>query len=238
MTENLAQIAVDLARQADVLSFGAPVSHVYNPLMYAWKPHALYLNRFGTGSKEIILVGMNPGPWGMAQTGVPFGDIEMVREWLGIEAQVDSPRVSHPRRPVEGFHCRRREVSGRRLWGWARRRFGEPENFFHRFFVANYCPLCFLEESGRNRTPDKLPGREREVLLAICDRALYRTVLLKGPRYVIGIGKFAAERVSSALAGLSVSTGRVTHPSPANPRANRGWATLVEKELAELGIAL
>src|SRR5688572_32536315 len=95
---------------------------------------------------------MNPGPFGMAQTGVPFGDVAMVRDWLGIVAAVAKPRDEHPKRPVLGFECQRSEVSGARLWGWARARFGTPQRFFERFFVANYCPLAFMESSGANRT--------------------------------------------------------------------------------------
>jgi single-strand selective monofunctional uracil DNA glycosylase len=238
MQDSLIAIASDLAGDVDTLSFGPPVSHVYNPLRYAWEPYARYLDRYGAGPREIILLGMNPGPWGMAQTGVPFGDVALVRDWLGIEAEVSGPEHMHPKRPIEGFRCRRSEVSGRRLWGWARDRFGSPEVFFRRFFVANYCPLSFVEESGRNRTPDKLPKQEREALQAVCDRALYRTVLLVRPRWVIGIGRFAAGRAAAALNGIDVATGGVTHPSPANPAANRGWAEAVDRELAELGIRL
>ncbi|MFO7606555.1 MAG: hypothetical protein R6W72_09685 [Desulfurivibrionaceae bacterium] len=238
MPADLTAIADELSREVDRLSFGPPVSCVYNPLRYARLPHALYLNLYGCGAREIVLLGMNPGPWGMVQTGVPFGDVELVRDWLGIEARVDPPPRSHPKRPVEGFACRRSEVSGRRLWGWARQRFITPEAFFRRFFVANYCPLTFLEESGRNRTPDKLARAEREVLFEICDRALHRTIRKLRPLYVVGIGRFAADRAAAALADLPVITGGITHPSPANPKANRGWAGIIEEELAGLGIEL
>jgi len=238
MPEDLITIAANLSRKADTLSFRPPVSYVYNPLRYAWRPHALYLRRYGGHGKEVILLGMNPGPWGMVQTGVPFGEVEMVRDWLGIEDKLDTPEHLHSKRPIEGFWCQRSEVSGRRLWGWARDRFGRPEQFFRRFFVANYCPLSFLEESGRNRTPDKLPKAERAPLFALCDQALYRSVLAMKPRYVVGIGKFAAERAAVALEGVDVTVGGIIHPSPANPRANQGWAAVVERELAELGITL
>src|SRR5690606_6715112 len=127
---------------------------------------------YGRGPKEILLLGMNPGPFGMAQTGVPFGEIAAVRDWLGVRGVVGRPAIEHPKRPVQGFGCHRSEGSGKRLWGWAQDRFGEPERFFDRFFVVNYCPLVFLEVGGRNRTPDKLPVREREPLFEACDRAL------------------------------------------------------------------
>lgn len=229
-----AALVADVAR----LTFGRPVTHVYNPLVYAAAPHRLYLSRYGARPKEVLWVGMNPGPWGMAQTGIPFGEVGAVKGWLGLEGPVEKPEREHPARPVTGCGCRRSEVSGARLWGWARARFGTPERFFARFFVVNYCPLLFLEESGRNRTPDKLPASEREPLLAACDRALRRTVERLRPRYVLGVGAFAEARARAALEGLDVTTGRVSHPSPASPAANRGWQELVERELAGLGISV
>jgi single-strand selective monofunctional uracil DNA glycosylase len=234
----LVRIAQELRRSVAELPFGAPVSQVYDPLDYAWAPHRLYLERFGSGQPEAVLVGMNPGPWGMAQTGVPFGDVPMVRDWMGIEAPVNKPPREHPKRPVQGFHCQRREASGQRLWGWARDRFGKPERFFARFFVLNYCPLCFMEDSGRNRTPDKLAKNEQASLFAACDRALARSVKQLRPRYVIGIGRFAERRAAAALAGMDITSGHVPHPSPANPQANRGWAKQMEAILHELGIPL
>ena len=218
------------------LSFGPPVSHVYNPLEYARAPHDQYLNLYAHRPVEVILLGMNPGPWGMAQTGVPFGEVKAVREWLRIEAPVDSPAELHPKRSVDGFACPKSEVSGKRLWGWAKKRFITPEKFFARFFVVNYCPLLFLESSGRNRTPNNLRAVEKKPLLEICDRALRSTVQWLEPRYVVGVGQFAAERAEIALTGLVLTVGRITHPSPANPKANRGWEDLVTKELEDLGI--
>ena len=93
-----------------------------------------------------------------------------------------------------------------------------------------------MEASGRNRTPDKLPVGEKRRLFAACDRALYRTVELLKPAYVIGVGKFAEERAMVSLQGLNPTIGRITHPSPANPKANKGWDHLVESELAGMGI--
>lgn len=226
-----------LCRAVDGLSFGPPVTHVYNPLRYARAPFEQYLERFGGARGRVILLGMNPGPFGMVQSGVPFGEVGLVREFLGIEAEVGRPEVQHPRRPVEGLRCTRSEVSGARVWGWARRRYGTPERFFARFFIMNYCPLAFLEESGRNRTPDKLPRTEREPLFAACDRALARAVEALAPSMVVGIGAFARDRAREAL-GDAVPVGSVLHPSPASPRANRGWEAQAEAELAALGIEL
>jgi single-strand selective monofunctional uracil DNA glycosylase len=220
------------------LTFSAPVTHIYHPLVYARSGYDRYVASFGDTVKDVILVGMNPGPFGMAQTGVPFGDVEMVTGWLGINTRIEQPAHVHPKRPITGFSCTRREVSGRRLWGWINRRYGTPETFFKQFFVLNYCPLVFMEESGRNRTPDKLPADEKKRLFQICDQALQRSIDVFKPQWVVGIGAFAEKRINIALKGTELRTGRITHPSPANPKANRGWALLVESELAAMGIDL
>jgi len=235
---DLKAITDALIQDLRALRVRPPVTHVYNPLEYAREPYDRYLSRYASPPKEVVLVGMNPGPWGMAQTGVPFGEVNLVRGWLGIEAPVGVPAALHPKRPVLGFSCPRSEVSGKRLWGWARRRFRTPERFFRRFFVANYCPLLFIDADGRNRTPDALPLSERNSLLVACDRALHLTVEWLTPRYVVGVGKFVEDRARAALAGLRVTIGGITHPSPANPKANRGWEALVEEELSSLGIRI
>lgn len=224
-----------LSRQVDALPFAAPVSHVYNPLDYAWEVHCNYLQRYGNGSKRVVFLGMNPGPFGMAQTGVPFGEIVAVRDWLGLAGPVGKPQRENPKRPVEGFACSRGEVSGQRLWGLFRERFGTPEAFFAEHFVANYCPLVFFEE-GRNLTPDKLPAREAEPLQAACDAHLRAMIEALAPEWVIGVGAWAEKRATLALAGLPLRFGRILHPSPASPAANRGWAPAATRQLVELGI--
>lgn len=234
----LVKVSRALSRAVSKLEFSGPVTHVYNPLEYARASHELYLSRFGTGPKEVVLVGMNPGPFGMGQTGVPFGDVGFVRDWMGIEAPIERPAEEHPKRPVLGFECKRSEVSGSRLWGWARDRFGAPERFFSRFFVVNYCPLLFIEATGRNRTPDKLPADERGVLLPTCDIALRAAVEVLEPELVVGVGAWATKRALAALGSDGPHIGTVLHPSPASPKANRGWARQAESDLRRLGIEL
>ena len=73
------------------LEFAAPVAHVYNPLEYAWPAHEAYLRRYAAGPKRVLFLGMNPGPFGMVQTGVPFGEIAAVRDWLRIQAPIGCP---------------------------------------------------------------------------------------------------------------------------------------------------
>ncbi len=234
----LVDISRALSARVAALRFAAPVQFVYNPLEYARAPHELYLSRYGGGEKEVLLLGMNPGPFGMAQTGVPFGDVTMVRDWLGISAAVAKPQNEHPKRPVLGFDCPRSEVSGSRLWGWARDRFRMPERFFRRFFVVNYCPLAFMEASARNLTPDKLTAPEQQALTAVCDDALRDIVRQLRPRIVVGIGAFAERRARAALVAEDVTIGTILHPSPASPLANRGWAGTIERQFDDLGVSL
>ena len=235
--EGLASIQDQLSAELAVLRFEEPVTHAYLPTDYARDLCHAFAAR-AHPEPEALLLGMNPGPWGMAQTGVPFGEVAAVRDWLGLRGEGGKPNPEHPKRPVEGLACTRSEVSGRRLWGWAEERFGSPERFFATFFVHNYCPLAFLEESGRNRTPDKLPASERQALETPCDRALREVVELLRPKRVIGIGKYAEKQARRALDGMTIEIGTILHPSPASPIANRGWAPQAEAQLEALGIAL
>jgi single-strand selective monofunctional uracil DNA glycosylase len=236
MTSPLITAARELAVEAEKLRFGAPVSHVYNPLLYAWNGHEIYLRRFGAAPKEVIFLGMNPGPFGMAQTGVPFGEISAVRDWMKIRAAIGRPAREHPQRPVLGFDCARSEISGKRLWGLFAQRFGRAEQFFARHFIVNYCPLAFLTASGSNLTPDKLRPLERERLGRVCDAHLRRVLQTLRPKWVIGVGGFARERAEIAAAGLPVQVGQILHPSPASPAANAGWAAKAAAQLEAAGV--
>lgn len=236
--KNLHAITQDLAKRTSRIDASAAAAFTYNPLVYAKEVHAAYLDRYGAGTKEVLWLGMNPGPFGMAQTGVPFGDIPMVRDYLGLSGPVGRPKREHPKRPVEGFDCKRSEVSGTRLWGLAKKHHPDPYTFFERFFVVNYCPLVFMNESGGNLTPDKLPKDLLVEIEEVCDGALAALVAELRPKWVIGVGVFAEKCARRALAGETVSIGTMLHPSPASPAANRGWAEAAEKQLAALGIAL
>lgn len=212
--------------------------HIYNPLIYAGEVYRRYISAWAPEAPRAILLGMNPGPWGMAQTGVPFGDIVSVRDWMGITGTVEPPADEHPSRPIRGFSCSRREVSGRRLWGWAHETFGPPERFFEHFFVLNYCPLLFFTDTGKNLTPDKLPVSMREPLLTCCDKALVDTLKLLQPRWALGIGRFAEQRLRSIRLFPMPEIIGVPHPSPANPAANKGWSRLIRRALKRAGVPL
>ena len=230
------QSARNLSTDCDALSFGAPVTHVYNPLDYAWAAHEQYLNLAATTKKKVVFLGMNPGPFGMAQSGVPFGEITVVRDWLGINAPIGKPDCEHPKRPIDGLACTRSEVSGRRLWGLFSERYESASDFFRDHFIVNHCPLVFMEETGRNRTPDKLPLEESTPLMTASDAHLRHVVKTLEPEWLIAVGGFAEKRATTALEGLTVRIGRILHPSPASPAANRGWAEQATAQMLDQGV--
>ena len=236
--KKLIAAAKRLRRDVDSISFAKPVTHVYNPLSYAWNAHELYLSRINDDGVRVLLLGMNPGPWGMAQTGVPFGEVTAVRDWIGIDVPVKTPLNMHPKRPILGFESKRSEVSGRRLWGLIKERYTHPDNFFADNFIANYCPLVFMEESARNRTPDKLHAAERELLDAACQRHLARVFQVLRPEIVVGVGAYAEKCLERTMekSGYKAQLARILHPSPASPAANRDWAGTATKQFEDAGI--
>lgn len=244
IAQQLLSAARELSQSLATLDFAPPIAHVYDPLQYAWAPYQAYVTRYGAARKRVVLLGMNPGPFGMMQTGVPFGEVAAVRDWMGLRAHVERPAREHPKRPIDGFDCARSEVSGRRLWGWAAQRFGPARAFFHEWFVLNYCPLVFLEASGRNFTPDKLPAVKRHAVELACNRHLAAALTALQPEWAIGIGAFAERRLRTVLEGGSVgatlarnvNVAQILHPSPASPAANRGWSDAVDRRLAQLGV--
>ena len=228
--------AAELRDAVKRLSFAPPVEYVYNPLDYAWAAHERFITRYGGGAKRAVFLGMNPGPFGMAQVGVPFGEVAAVRDWLRIDAPIGKPPSEHPKRPVLGLQCPRSEVSGRRFWGFFAEKFGQSEAFFADHFVVNYCPLAFLEDTGRNRTPDKLPAAETRPLEVICNEHLAKVVAILQPEWLVAVGGFAEKKAREVLCQADVKIGRILHPSPASPAANCGWPEQAEKQLKEQGI--
>ena len=234
LVESAERLAVGLRE----LQFAPPVAYVYRTLDYAWDAHQQYLERFGKGKKQVVFLGMNPGPFGMTQTGVPFGEISAVRDWMGIEMPVGKPVPEHPKRHVEGFQCQRSEVSGRRLWGLFADRFTSADAFFKDHFVLNYCPLVWMSATGANLTPDKLPAAEMVAVEAACQTHLQEVLAALDPSWLVGVGAFAEERLrrTAQAVGSKAAIGRILHPSPASPAANRGWAEAAGRQLADLGV--
>ena len=236
LAKQIQSLAQELNKRLATLAFPEQVAYIYNAFDYAFPGYIAYTDKFATNTKRVFFLGMNPGPWGMSQTGVPFGEIPSVKDWMGLYAEIGKPDPEHPKRPVDGYDCQKSEVSGRRLWGYFAEKFGPAENFFKEHFVANYCPLAFMEESSRNLTPDKLPAEYSKPLEDICDWHLQELVNLLQPEWVVGVGGFAEKRAKEALADMDLKFGRILHPSPASPAANRDWAGTAEKQLFQQGI--
>ncbi|MCC8020632.1 MAG: single-stranded DNA-binding protein [Akkermansia sp.] len=237
--EEVLRAARELSEAMGGLRFGHPVAFTYNPLDYAWPGHEAYVRRFASGEKSVLYLGMNPGPFGMAQTGVPFGEVDAVTRWMGIRAEVGRPGVCHPKRPVQGFECPRSEVSGRRLWGLFESLYGTAESFFAASYVANYCPLIWMNERGANITPAQLPADQAGLVDEACQAHLRRLIEILRPKILVGIGAYAARKLESAAAafpGLEMKRGVLLHPSPASPAANKYWPERPMEQLRELGI--
>lgn len=236
ISKSLIAAADELRDALRTLSFSAPVTHTYLPLDYAWEQHCDYLTKFGNGKKRVLLLGMNPGPFGMAQTGVPFGEIAAVRDWMKISGEVSQPKLLHPKRPILGFSCEKSEVSGRRLWGLFAEKYPRADDFFAEHFVVNYCPLVWMSSTGANITPDKVSTVEMKDVERACMEHLGHVIELLDPKFLVGVGAYAEQKLREANHGDSRVIGKILHPSPASPAANRDWAGAATRQLHELGV--
>ncbi|MFD2256619.1 uracil-DNA glycosylase family protein [Luteolibacter algae] len=227
----------DLADELRPLEFSDPVSHTYLTVDYARDGYEKYLEKFAGTTKRVLMLGMNPGPYGMAQTGVPFGEIAMVRDWMRLSPEIGKPAIEHPKRRVLGMDCPKSEVSGRRLWGLFSEKFPQAEDFFAEHLVINFCPLIWMKDTGANLTPDKIKASEMVMVDAACQKHLRRLIELTKPEFLIGVGAYAGKQMALAKAELGVAgtIGKILHPSPASPAANRGWAEAAEKQLRDMG---
>ncbi len=217
--------ALKLSQSCDSLSKSIlktkNIAYVTNPLNYVWEYHESYLSQYSGLGATTLLLGMNPGPYGMAQCGVPFGATHIARDFLNITGEFTQPIGRHPKRPIEGLNLERQEISGKRMWGLLKEIWITPEEIHKNVFLVNHCPLLLLGDSGRNITPDKISGLTAKKLLKACDEHLREIVLELGITRVIGIGKYAEKRALLALKDLDVEITTCWHPSPASPLANR-----------------
>ena len=233
----LLSAALELRKQCEKLDFSTWANYTYHPLNYAWDSYKMYVEHWGGGKKKVLFLGMNPGPWGMAQTGIPFGEVEKVRHFLRVETTVNTPGLMCPQRPVEGFACARSEVSGKRLWGLFQARFKSPQAFFENHFVLNFCPLLFLKTEGKrcvNLTPDKMPQALWKSLQEVCQQHLKKVVEHLQITYLVGVGAFATKMAKAVPDPPRIV--RLLHPSPASPAANKDWAGQATKTLEEAGV--
>ena len=229
-----------LADQLLQLNYPENVEYIYNPLSYASSPHLDYVEKYANDiPKPVLFLGMNPGPWGMAQTGVPFGEIQHVKNWLGICSEVDKPAKEHPKKPIKGFNCTRREVSGERFWSFFSNTCQMPEVFFKNCIVYNHCPLVYMNKTGKNLTPPDLKIHSRNQVLSLCDQTLKAVIELYMVKHIVGIGRFAEARAKKVLQINKIENVKVhfmIHPSPASPIANKGWGASAQEALIKANI--
>ncbi|KAF5297131.1 hypothetical protein FQA39_LY02711 [Lamprigera yunnana] len=199
ISERFLNLEVALNDSLKKLSFKQPVVYVYRPLDYAFKPHSVFTHRYCTTPKKILFVGMNPGPWGMCQTGIPFGEVNVVKDWFQINDEVSKPEKECPERVVSGLSCKRSEVSGQRIWGLFRNICGTPEKFFKHAYMYNYCPIAMMKIKGVNVTPSEIKGETQRLLEEICDKTLYDVIQLLQVEIVVTVGKFAEARALHVL---------------------------------------
>ena len=168
---------------------------------------------------------------------MPFGDPSYVRGWLGITGDVTKPISEHPKRPILGLHCQRKEVSGSRFWGLWEEICVSPEVFFKNCYVHNYCPLCFMAASGKNITPPMLKVTCRRELERVCDSALKEMIELLCPKTIVCIGKYSEERALKVIKGADTSSVEATvylpHPSPLNVKVANNWNSTAVSILKE-----
>ncbi|MCF0261713.1 MAG: single-stranded DNA-binding protein [Sphaerochaetaceae bacterium] len=236
-TQSLIERTELFNKQIKELSFTYD-GYVYNPLDYAWDMHKSYLENYVRPSAEVLLLGMNPGPYGMMQTGVPFGEVNAVRDYLKLDLPVERPKVEHPCRPVLGMAVTRSEVSGKRLWGLMAQRWANAGDFFDKHAVMNYCPLGFLDKgkTAKNFTPDHLEAKERLALEGLCDAYLKDIIDIIKPKALIGVGKYALAKLQAVNDDSSRIVDWIIHPSPGNPMANNDWPGKTTEKMKVLGL--
>ena len=122
---------------------------MYNPLRYAAAAHREYLKRYAANKKRILFLGMNPGPVRHGADRLFFGEVGHVRLARHLHPGSTSRSACIRSGRFQGFACQRSEVSGARLWGALAERYATPHCFFADCFVANYCPLVFMEQSWK-----------------------------------------------------------------------------------------
>ncbi|XP_049285272.1 single-strand selective monofunctional uracil DNA glycosylase [Anopheles funestus] len=232
-------IEQELSAALRKVTLPSDVAACYDPIEYASEIHCAYLQRFLDGPKPILFLGMNPGPWGMCQTGVPFGYVPAVRDWMGLRGTVTKPKPELAARPVEGLACTREEQSGKRWWGLYEELCGTSDGFFRSCFVYNLCPLAFFHQTGRNITPSELKGKAKGEIQSISEQYLAIALTLLKPKIVISVGRYTEDRIKSLTKqnkiDPTIATYCMPHPSPRSLN-NTNWPEKAKLWLTEHGI--
>lgn len=234
LTDCFISLENDLVSQLNNLNYGPNVEYIYSPLDYASNLHKVFLKKFLCTSKKVLFLGINPGPWGMCQTGIPFGEVNIVRSYLRVDGEVLTPTNCHPQRPITGLNCHRSEVSGKRLWDlFIELSEGDPYKFFKDCFIHNYFPLALMNNNAKNITPGDLKSEYQKELQEICDKSLSDILTLFHTEIIVAIGKYAEKRSNEVVKKFrltNIKVVQIPHPSPRSVGTAEKWKkeTLVQ----------
>lgn len=209
---------------------------IYNPLEYCLDPFIQYLEKGGE-KRDIVFLGMNPGPFGMMQNGIPFGASNFVNNYLNIEKDFDKQKIEkeHPKYKIIGKNIERQEISGTKLWGLIQSFYPDSNTFLENQIVLNYLQLAILDkEKGKNITPDKLNKDVRTKIENICDNQLREILDILESKVLIGVGKYSYDSLLRVKKNEKVI--KINHPSPLNARYFKTWTEDTKKLLIDENI--
>ncbi|XP_073819638.1 uncharacterized protein isoform X2 [Musca autumnalis] len=165
---------------------------IYNPLDYdAAKIHKDYLKRYLKGPKRVLFVTMNPASHGELQTGIPFGHMPTIREYMKLKSTIIDSPVPHPSEDEE----QERENNSIYFWQMIREIFYSQNFFLSKFFqqrfVHSFCPLAFIDGEKQFVTLENLPDKTyRKEVTKACVHILEKQLKLLQPDMVIVMGGY------------------------------------------------
>nr|XP_022920875.1 single-strand selective monofunctional uracil DNA glycosylase-like [Onthophagus taurus] len=222
-----------LSLELNNLTFSFPVHYIYNPLEYAWEPHSTFVKTYCKGTKDVLFLGLNPGPWGMCQTGIPFGEVNISKEWLKMNGEVEKPKDECPKKQIKGFECHRSEESGKRFYGFFKNLCRTPEAFFKNAFVYNLCPLAFMKKESANITPHELKGQIKKDIENICGKTLVDILKLLDIKIIVALGRYTEKQAIEITQGFQLGHIKVIYMPHPSPRVvgNNNWAEKAQNVL-------
>jgi len=208
---------------------------VWNPALYALDIYQEYLTKFPPEPGAILALGLNPGPYGMAQTGIPFTDCRTASGALGMEMTI-------PGKAPDDLISRLKKANGKWRGTYERSslgmyRFlilawGDIKTAYRNWFVGNPCPLLFLDPERWNVTPADPRLRRMKEVGELRQRAVIGFSEILNPRGIVCFGKDVAKAVGE-VAIRQVGPDRVVfyeHPARAVPEK---WAAGLLQELTQ-----
>lgn len=193
------------------------VRRILNPLVYAWHLHEEYMGKVPQGTK-ILFVGMNPSPSSL--TGIPFYEKDAMTNLFG------APLLTQLLNEMPAkYRGNETSESGQRFWEFVFKKFGSYDKFFRYCFIINYCPLIFMNKDGGNVPLDGFNDASQSLLknlMAISDSGLKDIIDHIKPTLIIGIGRYAFNRVRQANTS-NIKCYQIRHPSPATGMTSDQW---------------